>query len=554
MVIGAVLIGISIMILSMYLIYRRGIAVRLTAIAGTIAGIAALVAFALGKEGITVSRVGLALLVLVPTFVGLLLLAVRQIVLPAQHMAEIATAIAQGDIDQKITFTSRDELGDLADAFRETITYIREMAQAAEQLSQGDLTAVVRPRSERDVLGQAFARMIADLRDLIARVMESANTVGVASEQLTATADQAAQATGQVAMIIQQVAQATARQTTNITQASETVEHVTYAVQGVARGAREQAAAVDTATDLTQHISASVQRVTDNAQASAQSAFEAAQTARAGAQTVEKTVKGMGAIKASTDLATQRVQEMGQRSEEIGVIVETIDDIASQTNLLALNAAIEAARAGEHGKGFAVVADEVRKLAESAAQSTKEIAGLIQSIQQTVAEAIDAMEQGSVQVAAGLTQAEEAGQALADILDAAETVNRQVDEITTVAQQMNASMDSMLTAVNDVSSVVKENVVVTRDMASSADEITVTIENIAGIAEENSAASEQVSATVEEVSAQVEEVTASAQSLAALARGLQVLVTQFELSGASTAGRVPTRPDPGNGREYEAQF
>jgi methyl-accepting chemotaxis protein len=321
------------------------------------------------------------------------------------------------------------------------------------------------------------------------------------------------------------------------------------AIDGVARGAQEQAAAVGKSAEITAHISAAVQQVTANAQRGAQGAGEAARMARDGAHTVDETVQGMQHIQAAAQLTAQKIEEMSRRSEQIGAIIETIDDIAAQTNLLALNAAIEAARAGEHGKGFAVVADEVRKLAEKSAAATKEIGGLIQGIQATVAEAVQVMAGSTGEVEAGVARANQSGQALANILAAVEGVARQVEEISGAAGQMSVAAGELVSAVEAVSAVVEENTAATEEMAASSGEVSTAIENIAGISEENSAAVEEVSASAEEVSAQVEEVNASAQSLSQMAQTLQSLVNRFKLPAASPARRDaspgPTRRSPG---------
>jgi len=237
----------------------------------------------------------------------------------------------------------------------------------------------------------------------------------------------------------------------------------------------------------------------------------------------------MQSIKSRVGLSAEKVQEMGKRSVQIGDIVETIDDIASQTNLLALNAAIEAARAGEHGKGFAVVADEVRKLAERSSTATKEIGTLIKGIQQIVKEAVSAMDEGAKEVEKGVARAGQSDMALTSILKAVETVNQQVEEIAQAALHISSSSNELVSSMDSVSAVVEENTAATEEMSASSTEVTQAVEAIASVSEENSAAIEEVSASTEEMSAQVQEVTTSAQALSETASRLQQVVAQFKV-------------------------
>ncbi|MFQ5436659.1 MAG: methyl-accepting chemotaxis protein, partial [Anaerolineae bacterium] len=366
--------------------------------------------------------IGLGLMILAGLIIVLNLMTRRSFASLAR-VTEVMQSIAQGDLQQVIDAETQDEAGRLANASGQMIAYMQNIAAAAERLAQGDLTVNVTPQSEQDVLGNAISQMIGNLRRLAEQLADNANQVGAASEQLARVAHQAGQATAQVAVTVQQIAQGTTRQTDRVIKTIDTVDQVAQAIEGMAQGAQEQATAVAKSYDFTTQISAAIQQVAANAQAGASGAANAAQAARAGSQMVEGSIQGMAGIKAKVGLSAQKVQEMGRRSKQIGAIVETIDDIASQTNLLALNAAIEAARAGEHGKGFAVVADEVRKLAEKSAAATREIGALIQGIQHTVGEAVAAMDEGAEEVESGVIRANEAGQALSSILKAVETVN-----------------------------------------------------------------------------------------------------------------------------------
>ena len=448
---------------------------------------------------------------------------------PVKLMVNTANRLAHGDIDQTLEYQSNDEYGVLADSMRQMLKYQKEMAAMANAISDGVLTGDIQPKSEKDTLGLAFKKMVKSLQKAIRHVAESANVLATASEQLSLSADQAGQATAQIATTVQQVAKGITMETESITRTAISVDQMSQTINTVLRGGQEQEKSVGNATSITTRINQTIQQVAGNAQAVTRVSAEAAQAARIGADTVEGTVRGMESIKNKVSLSAQRVADMGARSHQINAILETIEDIANQTNLLALNAAIEAARAGEHGKGFAVVADEVRKLAERAGKATKEIGGLIKTIQRTVAEAVTAMDEGGLEVEGGVKMANEAGKALTEIIKAAEEVHSQAEQADDGAGKMKSASAQLVDSVKEVGIVVEGNMAAMGVMTSGMADVTRTIENIAAVSEQNSAAVQEVSASAEEMSAQVEEVTASAQSLREMAKSLQGIVRQFEI-------------------------
>ncbi len=452
----------------------------------------------------------------------------RAVARPIRKMSEVAGKLAEGNLQQQVEVKGKDEIAMLATSFQNMIAYQTQMADTARLIASGDLTGNVVPLSTEDELGNAFSTMIEKLNETLGQVSENAVSLETAAGHLANAANQAGQATNQIATTIQQVAKGTTDQAASITKTAGAVEQMTQAIEGVAKGAQEQSGAVAKASVITEQISTAIQQVAGNAAAVTTDSAAAAEAARKGSETVEHTLNGMQSIKEKVGLSAEKVQEMGQRSQEIGAIVETIEDIASQTNLLALNAAIEAARAGEHGKGFAVVADEVRKLAERSTLATKEIGNLITGILSTVAEAVKAMDEGSKEVEQGVLNANAAGSALTDILNAAEAVNKQAGLAAEAsARMMNASSD-LVTAVDSVSAVVEENTASTEQMSANSGEVNQAIESIASVSEENSAAIEEVSASTEEMTAQVQEVKASADTLAEMAQMLKSVISQFK--------------------------
>ena len=275
----------------------------------------------------------------------------------------------------------------------------------------------------------------------------------------------------------------------------------------VARNAQEQARGSELQQDQTnqvvtamQEMASTVQQVSESANRAAAASQKAAETARQGGKVVEATLSRMRAIADSVGQTAGKIQELGKRSDDIGRIIRVIDDIADQTNLLALNAAIEAARAGEQGRGFAVVADEVRKLAERTSGATKEITQMITDIQAETANAVTAMQAGTREVELGVESTSEAGCSLHDIIEMSEQVGDMVTHIATA----------------------------TTEQSAATEEINSNVDKIAKITAASAASAHQTSGTL--------------QDLSLLASNLQCLIKQFRLGDGNDGA------DDGSGR------
>ena len=479
------------------------------------------------QQAIVLNVLSIIIAMLVGILLGVFL--PRAIVRPIKIIEKASHNIAVGDIDQTIDIDSRDEIGNMARSFKEMITYLDEMAATVASIAKGDLTVDIQPRSEKDLLGNSLKAMVTSLRSAVGLVATCASDLNISSEKLSESASQASGATQQISMTVQQVAVGTSQQAEYSTRTSELVEKMAEAMRNVERGAKDQGTAAAKAAELTASLSEAIQQVEGNARAVTEGSSQASEAAKSGTGIVESTIEGMNRIQVKVGVSAEKVREMGNRSKQIGAIVETIDDIASQTNLLALNAAIEAARAGEHGKGFAVVADEVRKLAERSSVATKEIGQLIKGIQQTVDEAVKAMNEGASEVQGGVELANESGKALTNILTAAEAVQTQATQATEAALRMNKFSEELVRSVDEVAKIAEVNSTASDEMKADSDEVTRAIENIASVSEENSAAIQEVSASTEEMSAQVEDVTGSAKRLAETAGQLIAMVSRFKL-------------------------
>ena len=381
---------------------------------------------------------------------------------------------------------------------------------------------------------ESYETARAGLTATVSEVKSAADSVARTSSEVSAAATQSGNASSQIAETINQVAAGASEQAKASADTSNAVLELDAIIAQVGAGASEITGKVEAASIALNDMAGAIKSASVASEEVSSVAANAAEATDHGRNAVRETVGEMERIKRTVELASVKVTELGAKSDQIGAIVETIDDIAEQTNLLALNAAIEAARAGEQGKGFAVVADEVRKLAERSSRATKEIAALIGEVQTGTEEAVKAMTAGAAEVEHGSALAAQAGDSLDAIDTAVTATKRAVERITSAVGSMNSASTGVVAASDAIATIAAQTNEAATRMTSAAATVSGAVQSIAAISEENSASAEEVSAATEEMSAQAEEVVASASSLASMADELDEVVARFRLEASSS--------------------
>lgn len=432
----------------------------------------------------------------------------RSVSRPLANITEAVQKVAVGRTDVEIKHRSGDEVGQVADALRGMISHNNELAGWLSNVAKKDL---VIPKNlhigQEDVIGNAIYDTVESYRATLFGMRQM-------SEQVQ-------QLAGQVSTDSTQMAESAAL----VAEGSETIrasaQESATASHEVADASEAQADALNAIMDRVGMMAETLSEVRNSTESVVQGAKDAQKTADEGAKALEQSLSGISTIGEKTEVVAQKLSVLNARSEQIGVIATAIDGIAEQTNLLALNAAIEAARAGEHGRGFAVVADEVRKLAEHAGNATRQITELISEIGKLVAESNDAMGVAQESVSAGTARSDEAKAALEMILTTVSQLEAPVALVAREAQKAEQFALDVNEAVGHATTAIQTNSAAAEEMAAGSTGVS---EQVAEINQQTAAQREMTVALIDR-----------AHALSELASEMGDLVREFKLEEESSA-------------------
>ncbi len=444
----------------------------------------------------------------------------KVLVKPIKQLEEVANKVASGDVEMILESHSNDEIGKLNQSFTKMIANIKESSLHAEQISEGNLNLEIIPKSDKDVLSISLNKVVSNIKNLVSDVntLSDSAILGKLSTRINedehhgeykkvvsgfnstlnaisspfnetikilkslATGDMTSRMTSQcngdyniikenINTVANELSSALRKVNEVIQATASAANQISSSAEQMAAGTQEQSSQANEVASAVEEMTKTIFETSKNTSLAAEASKNAGQFAKEGGKSVEETIEGMKRISDVVTKSAATVQELGKSSDQIGEIIQVIDDIADQTNLLALNAAIEAARAGEQGRGFAVVADEVRKLAERTTKATKEIATMITQIQKDTLQAVNAMQLGKEEVERGHLLAVKAGRSIKDIITGAEKVVDIITQVAAASEEQSSTSEEIGKNIEAINSVTQESASGVQQIAQASEDL-----------------------------------------------------------------------------------
>ncbi len=442
---------------------------------------------------------------------------VRLIIRPIEGMVSAAVKIADGDLTQQIQFSSDDEVGLLSDTFNRMSDNLGQMVKRVQDVADHVSTAAAKLIRHSHLmltgvedqirLSEASAGSVEKFNQAIQQIAEG-------TEILASSAEETSSSILEMSSSITEVAHHTSGLATSVEDTSSSIMQMSASIKQVAENVHIlSSASLDTASALSE-INTTVREVETNAKASAELSEKVSKDARElGMPSIEKTIAGMNKIQETVLRSADVINRLGERSEQVGKILTVIDEITKQTNLLALNAAILAAQAGEQGKGFSVVADEIKNLADRTGASTKEIGELIGNVQGEARDAVESIRDGARSVEEGVGLSLEARDTLKTILDTAArsaTMSWQIEKAAVEqargVRQINEAMDRVSAMAQQISKAIQEQSRGTEQIMHASAKMRDMTRQVNISTEEQAKGSRQITKAVENVTERVQQI------------------------------------------------
>jgi methyl-accepting chemotaxis protein len=444
--------------------------------------------------------------------VGLSWLIIRTLTVPLAAAVAAAHRLAEGDLGVEVTVHSRDELGELSAAMLQMVRYFREMAAVADAIAEGDLRTEVEPRSAADLLGKAFRKMTANLRQMIGDVKESAAQVASAADEISVSAlqirrgaevqssstEETSATMVEMASQLDSVNRSTQALASNVEETSSSIDELGRSIQEVAKSSETLLGHVAETSGTIEEMIAATRSVASKVKVVDEVSRETARSASEGGESLSRVVLAIGAS-----------------TKDIGKIVRMIGELADQTNLLALNAAIEAARAGDAGRGFAVVAEEVKRLAERSMSSTREIAVFVETVQQDTAEAVRLSQSVLRQIVEAVNRTtglvgevhlaiQEQTAGAAQIVRTSTTMHQVTQHLAAGAREQANGARQILGSVETMNRMTQQVADATAEQMQGGDQVVKAVDQIAQVAQQYLAAAEQMSNATQNLASEAE--------------------------------------------------